>query len=152
MSFIPLRRRSGEIAAHAVVDDIDADLARVRWHLGASGYAVRSEWYGSAPRCRTVHLHREVLARMGHADAPEGDHKDRDKLNCRRSNLRPATRTVNNQNRVIANATGFRGVTALPSGRFRASLIIAGRRVHLGVFETALEAAAAITDHEKAAA
>lgn len=143
MIAIPLRTRDGSIAAHAQVDDADEWAAALRWHLNRRGYVVRSEWFGAErEKCRTLYLHREILAKIGHASADEGDHINRIKLDCRRANLRPADRTLNNQNRTSMNPLG-RGVIQVPSGRYRAIATVNGDRRHIGIFDSASEAAQA---------
>lgn len=69
------------------------------------------------------------------------DHKDRNPLNNRIANLRPATQKQNAENsKDRVSKTGKRGVIELPSGRFSASIKSNGKRKHLGVFGTAEEA------------
>lgn len=94
---IPLRNREGEVVATAVVDDIDADLADHRWCRDAAGYAVRTPHKGE----KQIRLHTVILERMGHPrDTYDvGDHINRVRLDNRRSNLRPATHSLNALNR-----------------------------------------------------
>lgn len=112
---IPLRARDGSIRDYAMVDDADVWALEYRWHL-SNGYARRTgpadgtrDPSGKLKR-RDIALHVEILERMGHAkDAYDvGDHIDRDPLNCRRSNLRPATFAQNAQNRIWANPPGHK--------------------------------------------
>jgi HNH endonuclease len=73
------------------------------------------------------------------------DHIDGDGLNNRRENLRVATVSENRTNTGarINNTTGFKGVFPRNNGTFQASIRKNGTRYHLGVFNTALEAARA---------
>jgi hypothetical protein len=66
------------------------------------------------------------------------DHRDRNPSNNRWDNLRRATVSQNNANRRRHknNACGFKGVTPIPSGRWRASIYKNRRRRHLGIFAT----------------
>jgi hypothetical protein len=77
----------------------------------------------------------------------ETDHIDGDGLNNRRSNLRFATTSENQRNRVAsANNTsgGRKGVNFHRySGRWRASIQLNGKRRHLGYFDTPDQAHAA---------
>ncbi len=72
------------------------------------GYAARSE--GHRGHRKTIFLHNIVAARKGIVGQP--DHKDQNKLNCCRGNLRPATDTQNKGNRKkYANGKSkFKGV------------------------------------------
>lgn len=67
------------------------------------------------------------------------DHRDGNALNNKFSNLRPATRRENNQNRKqhSNNSTGYRGVTLCrESGKFRARAGVGGKKKTLGRFDT----------------
>jgi hypothetical protein len=60
-------------------------------------------------------------------------------LDNRRSNLRVATKAENCQNRRTRsdNKTGFKGVSFDPVLRkFKAQIMVSGRRIYLGWFET----------------
>ena len=99
---IPLRARDGSVRAWAVVSPEDADLANKKWSLGAGGYAVRSQYVPGGPQLN-FRLHRVVLERMGHGGAPMCDHINRDRLDSRRENLRPADAKLNAANREYPN-------------------------------------------------
>lgn len=86
--YIPSRK------THALVDaDLYDELARFRWHISA-GYVARAPRKGE-PR-RAVLLHRAIIGRP-----PFGkivDHINRDKMDCRRENLRFVTLAENARN------------------------------------------------------
>lgn len=93
---IPVHRRDGSICAYVIVDAEDAEWAsQRRWHLN-TGYAARSIKLDG--KWRIALLHRELLGLPYVSDGREGDHCDRDKLNCRRSNLRIIDHAHNPQN------------------------------------------------------
>lgn len=72
----------------------------------------------------------------------EIDHRDTNPSNNAFSNLREATRSLNNQNRrkaAACNPTGFLGVSRKRS-RFTARITINSKKQHLGTFATAEEA------------
>lgn len=67
------------------------------------------------------------------------DHKDRDGLNNRWTNLRPADSSKNQQNnkRRADNASGFKGVYFHQEcKKWRAIIKANGRRIHLGLFNS----------------
>lgn len=107
--------------------------------LGTKGYyTVRL--------CRQVYLCHRVIFKMvnGYDPLPTVDHIDGNTHNNRPSNLRAATFRENARNsRKIGSAHGF-GVAALPKGNFRARVSKGGEKLHLGVFDTASEARAAV--------
>jgi len=67
------------------------------------------------------------------------DHKDGDGLNNRWNNLREANQAQNAANQKLRsdNTTGFKGVTFVKrSGRYRASIRVQQKPIHLGYFDT----------------
>lgn len=70
------------------------------------------------------------------------DHISGDTLDNRRSNLRIATHSVNNQNRRAVSKCGFKGVDFIKNG-YRARIKKDKIEYHIGVYETGKEAAIA---------
>jgi hypothetical protein len=72
----------------------------------------------------------------------EVDHRDCDPDNIRWENLRLATSSQNGANKRIQrnNKCGFKGVTVLPSGRYRAVIKQGGYVQHIGCFDTPADA------------
>lgn len=115
----------------AKIDDEDYQRCQeYYWYYTPWGYAARSN-YGS-----TIYLQCFILK------VDKGvDHKDHDRLNCQKCNLRLATRSQNNANqrkRKKETKSKFKGVT-FEVGRWRARLA----KQHLGRFNTEEEAAIA---------
>lgn len=118
-------------------DDADADLV-----LSYSWCAAqrRNTFYavahvpGSGRKGKNILLHKLLT---GTTTEQHVDHRDGNGLNCRRYNLRRATRSQNQANqRTQAGREGLRGTEKLPGGRIRA-------RIHnqiLGIFDTVEEA------------
>lgn len=93
----------------------------------------------------TFQLHREILG-LNLERGVTVDHINGDGLDNRRQNLRICTPTENCRNRRIQinNSTGYKGVHYRQKpNKFWAYIAVNGKRVHLGVFLTATEAAAA---------
>lgn len=132
-----IRLASGEAAQ---VDDIDSDLCKLKWRFH-DGYALREENEIS------ISLHRVVYNRMYPNSFPElVDHKDRNRLNCVRSNLRSCDYTQSRANSGISstNTTGYKGVCFCKRrNKHVANITYYGRRIYLGVFDTADQAALA---------
>lgn len=88
-----------------------------------------------------VFLHRFVL---GLPQGVEIDHEDGDGLNCRRSNLRPATdrQQAINRRRKRTSKAPYKGLYWIPRlQRWAVSLRINGRTKSLGTYDDAEEAA-----------
>jgi hypothetical protein len=140
---IPLRARDGSIRAYALVDAADADFVNQwTWCLSRDGYATRNLHQGEVGGTQ-IRLHR-VLLGLEYGDPRKGDHKDLDRLNNRRSNLRIVTQKANSQNRGgHPNSTSdHRGVGWDRSrGKWMAYLKIDRRFVNLGRFDSEIEAA-----------
>lgn len=75
---------------------------------------------------------------------PFVDHRNMNGLDCRRENLRAATKSQNTRNSRLRrnNRSGFKGVTETSKG-WRAQCRFDGRNHHLGYFDTPEEAHAA---------
>lgn len=120
----------------ALVDDRDYEwLSQWRWyfdphHSGIDGYAVR-KCHG-----RKIRMHLEIAKRM----RCEGrvDHRNRNKLDNRRHNLRLASASQDGANRVRRQkkTSRFRGVSWYKqTGRWHAQITVKQKVQHLGYFE-----------------
>ena len=89
--------------------------------------------------------HRLAFLYMTGRMPVEVDHRDRNPSNKRWSNLRAASHAENSRNRTYANSTGMPCVGKERSGRFRARVKVNGVRTQLGTYDTAEEAARAVT-------
>ncbi len=69
------------------------------------------------------------------------DHANRNRLDNRLCNLRYATYSENQSNRLFSGKSGFKGVRELPSGRFRVQVCFEGNTTSPGVFDHLIEAA-----------
>jgi hypothetical protein len=101
----------------------------LRWQIYRDGHNYRR--------------HRLVYAMHTNEWPLEIDHEDRDSLNDRIGNLRPATRMQNvaNQGVFVGSASGKKGATRTRGGRWRSEIKLSGRRKSLGAFDTPDEAA-----------
>ena len=87
-----------------------------------------------------------------HGQWPSGalDHKNRIRDDNRMANLRPATRSQNRANStVVHNKSGFRGASRYGKRHWEARIVIDGKRRHLGIFGTPMEASAAYMAYAK---
>ena len=132
-------RNTGAIA---IVDTKDVTfLSQFTWSQNPRGHLVRND-HG-----RVLMMHRVIAGRAGLSLCAYIDHKDGNKLNNTRTNLRPATNQQNqfNTKRQANNTSGFKGVTwDKHNKRWLARIRFGkGNRKHLGSFATAQEAARA---------
>lgn len=103
------------------------------------GY-VRQERRKRGVRGYKIYLHRYLLG-LQPGDGLEGDHKDGDPLNNRRSNLRVCTHALNHQNKAKYRGTSrFRGVSLDSRGKWYAYGKIDGKMKNLGRYDDEEEA------------
>jgi endogenous inhibitor of DNA gyrase (YacG/DUF329 family) len=133
---IPLHNRAGAVVAYALIDASDAEWAgQWQWSLSTKGYVVRGQG---------IRIHRDLLG-LGPSDDDFGDHINLDKLDNRRSNLRPATPSESPQNVPGRPGTSqHRGVAWAGGNRpWQAYCNVGGIRVYSEFFLTEEEAAEA---------
>lgn len=141
---IPLTR-----GVFTIVNISDAQrLCRYKWFALKCKYG----FYAARNKCRKNHkkggivlMHREIKSRDGFLT----DHKNRNSLDNRRSNLRIATRSQNNANSKARRNSFPRGVYQ-SGNRFIAGISQNGRFRFLGRFNTAIEAAEKFNQAAKA--
>lgn len=98
---------------------------------------------------RIVYLHRFILNAPPPSSGLEVDHRTRHTLDCRKSEIRLATKSLNQRNRGIfrPSAVGLRGVVKTRNGqRFIARVFIHKKAKQLGTFDTPEQAAQAVRD------
>lgn len=127
MKMIPLTK-----GKFAQVDDADYEwLSKYTWGLSSKGYARRSIWIKEIRQSRHVYMHKMLVT----AGMP--DHKDGDKLNNQRYNLRESTSQQNNRNRRkrLNTSSRFKGVRRDNGrNRYRACITVGKKQIHLGTF------------------
>lgn len=123
----------------AIIDKVDRErVVSMPWSASRD---KNGSWYAhSKLNDRRISLHRHLMELPGDIEV---DHIDRNPLNCRRNNLRPATRSQNCANRAYTNtASGYRGVSPVKEGRkWQARARYKGRLLYLGVFDDPADAA-----------
>lgn len=102
------------------------------------GYATRTV-YRNGKKIEQK-MHRRILD-AGPDDCV--DHKNRDRSDNRRENIRICDRSKNMMNRGAWGVISPKGVSLTKEGRYRARIQFEGRPVTIGTFETAEDAATA---------
>jgi hypothetical protein len=115
----------------------------VGW-VNSQGY-LQTEVFG-----KTFMVHR-IIYEMHSGEIPDGmyvDHIDRNPLNNRIENLRAVDKALSkiNTKTPVTNTTGYKGVLATPSGRFQARLGYKRKKLYIGLYDTAEEAAQAVKE------
>lgn len=127
-------RTTGQLA---LVDDQDFDrLNETPWYLSPNGYAY-------SPYYDPIYLHRAVLG-LKKGDKVYVDHINHDKMDNRKINLRESDPSTNGANRKIGinSKSGFKGVYFCKRKKvFKAHIKYKGKKIHLGVFDSAVVAA-----------
>jgi hypothetical protein len=143
MPEIPLTQ--GQVA---IVDDVDYEfLMQFKW-------CAHRSYNRPQEKCRPIRnvkvdgkrttrrMYHDIADRMG-LEYTIIDHIDQNPLNNCRSNLRVATNSQNLCNRGLQrnNTSGVRGVSFYKAtGKYRGRVKIMGKEIHLGSFDTAVEA------------
>lgn len=136
---IPLHGKYGS-GKYALVDDEDYErLLQYKWRGHATGYARCSVYDKQKKTIQTILMHRLIL------DTPVGfhtDHRNGDRLDNRRCNLRIATEQQNSANSKPRGKTSiFKGVR-FHKGLWQAQICTN----YLGVFDTQCAAAQAYNE------
>ena len=118
------------------------------WFADANGYAETHPYWD---RKSALHLHNLILNNLDGETLV--DHINRDRLDNRRHNLRPASYLQNTYNISLGrnNTSGHMGVYLLKkTGRWGARIRVPGKRTFLGYFGTREEAGAAYQEAKAA--
>ena len=123
----------------AIVSQEDFDsLSVYGWSVTKTGYAKRT--VSTKGRKVSVYMHREVCSAPSSMDV---DHKNRNRLDNRRENLRPCTRSQNLANQPPRRGR-YKGVCfSGRENRWRATSQVDGKQVHIGYYDNAEDAAMA---------
>lgn len=122
----------------ALIDDEDYErCSRYAWHRHNRGYA-HAQVDG-----KKVLLHRFV---MNAVPGVKVDHRNRNKLDCQKANLRPATQAENTRNSGPKhwNTSGYKGVSWSKTKRkWQVQICIEGKQTYVGRYDDIVEAAMA---------
>lgn len=143
--FVPLSQ--GKVA---VIDFADRWVLKYNWSAVNCGKSGRELWYAQAyvpdgfnGQKNGVRMHRLII---GALPGQQCDHKSGDGLDNRRDNLRVASPSRNCQNKrksPTAISSKFKGVTISGKIKRQARIMVGGKRLHLGTFNSDEEAARA---------
>jgi len=124
----------------AIVDDEDFErVNKYKWYIRA-GYALTKINGG------TIAMHNLIM------ESSPIDHKDHNKLNNQKSNLRKCTQHQNTMNsRPRKNKSSeYKGVSwHTKAGKWQASISPNGKRIYLGLFETEIQAGRVYNENAK---
>jgi len=113
-----------------ILDDEDKHLAERSWQLNSVGYARRTMYSRETKKLRTALMHREII---GAKKGQVVDHKNGNKLDNRKANLRVCTQSQNQANRLksASQSSKYKGVCLTKNfrpARWEASLTVNGVR------------------------
>lgn len=138
---IQLKNRYGAIVDIAIISEEDYELvSQYNWYRHTAGYAMA---HPKGNDRITIFMHRLIMG----GDVAMVDHINRNRLDNRRENLRPANPHLNAANVGVSkrNTSGYKGVSK--SGkRWRARIMVEGKEIHLGMYDTPEEAAEAYNE------
>jgi hypothetical protein len=142
----PFQRIKLTRGKYAIVDPEDFErFNRYKWHCSQSNYAVRAATIKTEKGRKQVELFMHKVV----CPPPQGlivDHINRNRLDNRRANLRPATWTQNawNRSKRSRQKTRYKGIRyQKDTKRWQVRLMIEGRRISFGCYNDEKEAAKA---------
>lgn len=123
-----------------IVDDQDYEfLNQWSWKPAGAGYAARNARWG------TIYMHRVLVGVP--ADGKDIDHKNGNKLDNRKANLRVVTHSENQRGfRTLdsRNQSGYRGVNWFKrTSKWVVRIMVDGKNLNLGYFDDVNDAIAA---------
>jgi len=139
----------GEIIGETTFDlEFKPEIEQYKWHINGNGYVQCTYYDKTTGQQHEMSLHGAIIHLSGQTipDKHNIDHKDRNKLNNLKDNLRIVTESQNQQNREVQsnNMIGLKGVNwHVRNEKWVAQIGINGNQEHLGYFDTAEDAARA---------
>ncbi len=117
------------------IDDLEK-VIKYNWFASENGYITRSE------SGKPFALHRELM------HVPIGfvvDHRNGDKYDNRKSNMRVCTQQQNSSNTKKRDNTSsqFKGVTLRKDGKWQSGIQLNGKRIYIGYYDNEVTAAIA---------
>lgn len=142
VAHVPLRGKRGA-GLCAMVDEADlVTVIKRSWCLSSDGYAMNTEYVKDGDtKTRSIRMHRLILPW-----APQVDHRNHDKLDNTRDNLRVSDARTNKYNSGLRNTnrSGYKGVSwHKATGKWKAAITSNFKPIHLGVFSERTDAAKA---------
>ena len=129
-------------SARAIIDAEDVDkVEKFKWHLDSYGYVQAS--FKRREKKHPTRMHHIVMGIKSNKRI-RIDHKDRNPLNNKKTNLRFCTHGENNLNtgKYKNNTSGFIGV-GKNGKNWRARIVINKKEIFIGAFKDKIEAAKA---------
>lgn len=133
---IVIRNKDFFEVCRAIIDTEDIDKVKdIRWYQGANGYIM-----GHTEKKKNMTLHK-VITQTGSRQLI--DHKNGNKLDNRKENLRECTHQQNVWNKKA------KGVREMKSGRYSAYITFNKKQISLGTYDTLEEAKKARKEGEE---
>jgi hypothetical protein len=120
---------------HPKFSKVDSDLNDSTWYLTKLGYARRNVWLKGKGKIVCEFAQRIVLSRKLGIVLTRwqlSDHRNFDKMDCTRRNIRLLTPVESSQHRQF---TKTRGTTLHKCGRWQATAGYNGKNIYLGLFK-----------------
>ena len=134
----------------AIVDAEDYEfLTQWKWFITHQGYAARNQYISyinGKQNCDIILMHRVI---MKTPKDMQTDHRDGNKLNNRKTNLRNCSHGQNQQNRGSNKFTTskYKGVCwNKNAGKWMAEIMVNRKKIYLGIFAVETDAARAYNE------
>lgn len=140
-ALIHIEDEDGDLRSKVIIDKEDAYRCSLHRWSQAQG---RSDYIYTLIDRKYMPLHKFVLNCYGGGREIQVDHKNMDKLDNRKNNLRLCNTHQNkgNQPKQMNNTSGYKGVfLRKDSDKYRAAIRVNQKLIHLGQFDNPIEAA-----------
>jgi hypothetical protein len=142
-----LKIKHKKIIYEYLIDDEDFNLInQYNWYLHNRTKYVRGRLKGSKQTDKFVSMHRAIMKVLNNKSV-EIDHKNHNKLDNRKENLRICNRSENTSNRTAYGVSKYLGVCKFKD-QWKAGIGHNGKNEHIGIFKKEEDAAKA---YDKAA-
>lgn len=139
----------------ALVDESDLTwLSLWKWMADSRGYAVRrGQVSDGVLRGKSILMHRQIKDVLDQSFVMV-DHKNHNRLDNRRDNLRNCICSQNAANSLLSkdSVSGYKGVCfrkGYKKNQWKAEIRVSGKKIYLGVFDSKTQAAMAYNEAAK---
>lgn len=133
-------KQKGKLVPFTISDEDYEEMVKCKWYICNRGYVYRNIKKNSLKKIKLLH---RLILNLENGNKLQGDHKDRNKLNNQRDNLRHATISENRKNSKSKGKIPYLGVYKRSDNfnKYKAKIKYQGIYINLGQYSTPEQAA-----------